>query len=70
MRQGAPPLPEKALIAVLTFDNMSGDPEQEYFADSMAEHHDALAHPLAVCDRPQFDPCLSDIPRHHRSACW
>lgn len=28
---------EKPTIAVLPFDNMSGDPEQEYFADGMAE---------------------------------
>jgi TolB-like protein/class 3 adenylate cyclase len=32
-----PPLPEKPSIAVLSFQNMSGDPEQEYFADGMAE---------------------------------
>jgi TolB-like protein/class 3 adenylate cyclase len=31
------PLPEKPSIAVLPFQNMSGDPEQEYFADGMAE---------------------------------
>jgi TolB-like protein/class 3 adenylate cyclase/Flp pilus assembly protein TadD len=30
-------LPEKPSIAVLPFDNMSGDPEQEYFADGMVE---------------------------------
>jgi len=29
--------PEKPSIAVLAFDNMSGDPEQEYFADGMVE---------------------------------
>ncbi len=31
------PLPEKPSIAVLAFANMSGDPEQEYFADGIAE---------------------------------
>jgi len=32
-----PPLPDKPSIAVLPFTNMSGDPEQEYFADGMVE---------------------------------
>ena len=32
-----PPLPDKPSIAVLPFQNMSGDPEQEYFADGIAE---------------------------------
>jgi adenylate cyclase len=32
-----PPLPEKPSLAVLPFQNMSGDPEQEYFADGMVE---------------------------------
>ena len=32
-----PALPEKPSIAVLPFDNMSGDPEQEYFVDGIAE---------------------------------
>jgi TolB-like protein/class 3 adenylate cyclase len=31
------PLPDKPSIAVLPFNNMSGDPEQEYFADGMVE---------------------------------
>jgi TolB-like protein len=30
-------LPEKPSVAVLPFTNMSGDPEQDYFADGMAE---------------------------------
>ena len=30
-------LPDKPSIAVLPFTNMSGDPEQEYFADGVAE---------------------------------
>ena len=33
----APTLPDKPSIAVLPFINMSGDPEQEYFADGMVE---------------------------------
>src|ERR1700726_3244392 len=37
--EGRPPLalPDKPSIAVLPFANMSGDPEQEYFADGMVE---------------------------------
>ena len=31
------PLPDKPSIAILPFANMSGDPEQEYFADGMVE---------------------------------
>ena len=31
------PLPDKPSIAVLPFKNMSGDPEQEYFADGVVE---------------------------------
>ena len=31
------PLPDKPSIAVLAFTNMSGDPEQEFFADGIAE---------------------------------
>jgi len=31
------PLPDKPSIAVLAFDNLSGDPSQEYFSDGIAE---------------------------------
>jgi adenylate cyclase len=33
----APSLPDKPSIAVLPFQNMSGDPEQEYFTDGIVE---------------------------------
>ena len=31
------PLPDKPSIAVLAFTNMSGDPDQEYFSDGIAD---------------------------------
>ncbi len=35
--EGPLPLPDKPSIAVLPFQNLSGDPEQEYFADGISE---------------------------------
>ena len=35
--RAVPDIPDKPSIAVLPFTNMSGDPEQEYFADGMVE---------------------------------
>jgi TolB-like protein/DNA-binding SARP family transcriptional activator len=34
---GLPPLPDRPSIAVLPFANVSGDPEQDYFADGMVD---------------------------------
>ena len=36
-QQPALPLPDRPAIAVLPFDNMSGDQEQEYFSDGISE---------------------------------
>jgi adenylate cyclase len=36
-RNASPALPDKPSLAVMPFQNMSGDPEQEYFADGMVE---------------------------------
>jgi len=62
-------LPDKPSIAVLPFANLSGDPEQEYFAErhGRGDHHCALAHPLAVRDRPQFELYVQ-VPGHRREA--
>jgi adenylate cyclase len=37
LRKVAFPPPDKTSIAVLPFQNMTGDPQQEYFSDGMAE---------------------------------
>jgi adenylate cyclase len=54
----APPLAllDKPSIAVLPFQNISGDPEQEYFVDGMVEEIiTALSRIRAVRDRAQFE---------------
>ncbi|HUE46726.1 MAG TPA: adenylate/guanylate cyclase domain-containing protein [Aestuariivirgaceae bacterium] len=35
--EAAPPLADKPSIAILAFDNMSGDPAQDYFSDGISE---------------------------------
>ena len=53
----APPLPDKPSIAVLPFQNMSGNPEQEYFADGMVEEIiTALEHAMAEGSQLTTDP--------------
>ena len=37
MASAAPKVPDRPSVAVLPFDNMSADPEQEHFADGMTE---------------------------------
>ena len=50
-------LPEKPSIAVLPFQNMSGDPEQDYFADGDGQDITTSLppHQVAVRDRAQFE---------------
>ena len=49
--QEALPLPDRPSIAVLAFDNLSGDPDQEYFSDAMSESIIGAQH---VRHRPQL----------------
>ena len=50
------PLPDKPSIAVLAFTNMSGNSEQEYFSDGVADDiiTELSRYPLAFRYRPQF----------------
>ena len=48
---------DRPSIAVLPFDNLSGDREQEYFADGIVagDHHRTVADQMAVRHLAQFD---------------
>jgi len=59
-------LPEKPSIAVLPFANMSGDPEQEYFADGMVELDTSSAKAHIRGDRIVRKNCTRLLP--HRPA--
>ena len=52
------PLPEKPSIAVLAFENLSSDPEQEYFSDGIAEnlitHLSKVPHLLVIARNSSF----------------
>jgi adenylate cyclase len=53
-RSDVPPLSDRPSIAVLPFQNMSGDPEQEYFCDGIVEEIITGLSPRAsrlTCDR-------------------
>ena len=50
------PLPDKPSIAVLPFDNLSGDHEQEYFADGIVEEIITALSRFAVCSSSPGTP--------------
>jgi adenylate cyclase len=59
-------LPDKPSLAVLPFQNMSGDPEQEYFADGPSRPPRQCARRARpdARDRPQIDDHrVSNVPR-------
>jgi len=55
------PVPDKPSLAVLPFLNLSGDPEQEYFADGMVE--EMPSRPGEFHPEPLTDPDLT-LSRH------
>ena len=70
------PLPDKPSIAVLPFQNMSGDPEQEYFADGMVDeiitktHREARAYKIKVEIGRYVFPALLQLSSGLTVASW
>ena len=62
-------LPDRPSIAVLPFQNMSGDPDQEYFADGMVDEiTTALSRfKSAIRDRAQFEFYLQGQSRRYQA---
>jgi hypothetical protein len=60
-------LPDKPSIAVLPFQNMSGDSEQEYFADGMAEEVMTALSDASASSRRR--PHTGIFPRLGRELC-
>ena len=65
--ESAPALPDKPSIAVLPFQNMSGDPGQDYFADGIVDEQQSLKCSVNVtitsCD-DLFDSNFSPLRSH------
>ena len=66
----APPLPDKPSIAVLPFQNLSGDPEQEYFADGIVEEIITALSRFRDCSSSRATRALPTGSRRGREADW
>jgi TolB-like protein len=51
-------LPKGPSIAILPLDNMTGDPEQEYFCDGISENIIAALSYIPDLDRSGFFSCF------------